>query len=105
MKRVVLNAAILLAPILAVAQSKNYNEQVFLDNFDKSSNTYSGRITIKLALCGNARYGDIATFNNVTTVIMFDKAKSLEDAKAQKQAEVDKFIAGFAKDPGLCPTQ
>ncbi len=105
MKRIVLTAAILLAPILAVAQSRNYKEQVLLDKFDKSSNTYSGRILVTFTLCGNDRYGAITSFDKVTTIITFDNAKTVEEAKAQKQADVDKFIAGYAKEPGLCPAQ
>jgi hypothetical protein len=105
MKRVVLTAAILLAPILALAQSENYKEQVFLDKFDKSSNTYSGRILVTYTLCADARHDAIATFDKVTTIIMFDNASSSEDAKAQKQANVDKVIADVAKDADLCPAQ
>jgi hypothetical protein len=103
MKRVILIAAFTLAPIMAFAQSKAYEEQVFLDRLDKSSNTYSGRIIIKVTLCGKASYSDVGDFDKATTIITFDKAESSEDAKAQKQADIDRFISGFAKDPGLCP--
>jgi hypothetical protein len=105
MKRLVLTAAILLAPILALAQSENYKEQIFLDRFDKSSRTYSGRILVTYTLCGDARHDAIATFDKVTTIIVFDRARSSEDAKAQKQANVDKIIADVAKDAELCPAQ
>lgn len=103
MKRVVLTATILLAPIMTFAQNKDYNEQVFLDQLDQSDNTYSGRIIISLVLCSDATYSDIGGFNKVATIITFDKAKNSEDAKTKKQADVDKFISSFAKDPGLCP--
>jgi hypothetical protein len=106
MKRIVLTAAVLLAPILAFAQSKNYKEQILLDKFDKSSNTYSGRILVTYELCGgDARYGAIASFDKVTAIITFDNAKSSEDAKAQKQTDVDKILAEVAGDAELCPAQ
>ncbi len=104
MKRVVLTASLLLAPILVLAQNNNYKERVFLDRLDQSSNTYSGRIIVSFVLCHDASYGDIGKFDKVTTIITFEEARSAEDAKAQKQADIDKFIANFAKDPGLCPS-
>jgi len=103
LKRGVLTAAILLSPIFALAQSKNYDEQVFLDRFDESSHTYSGRIIVKYTLCDSDRYGPIATFDKVTAIVVFDKAKSSEDAKAQKQADVDKIITNLAGGAPLCP--
>ena len=102
MKSTCLGRRIFLAPIMALAQSKNYEERIFLDPLDQSSNTYSGRIILSFALCNTVSYSDVGDFNKVTTIITFDKVKSAEDARAQKQADVDKFISNFSKDPGLC---
>ena len=74
-----------------------------MDRFDESSHTYSGRIIVKYTLCDSDRYGPIATFDKVTAIVVFDKAKSPEDAKAQKQADVDKIITNLAGGAPLCP--
>jgi hypothetical protein len=102
MNRLVLAAEIFLAPIITLAQSNNYVARIFLDPLDQSSHTYSGRIILSFALCNTVGYSDVGDFNKVTTIITFEGVKSAEDARAQKQADIDKFISNFSKDPGLC---
>jgi hypothetical protein len=102
MKRVVLATTIFIAPIMVLAQSKNYEEKILLDHLDQSSNTYSGRIMLSFTFCDNVIYSDVGNFNKIATIITFNKVKNAEEARAQKQADVDHFISNFSKDPGLC---
>jgi hypothetical protein len=97
--------AIAFAPGFVLAQSKMYAEQVFLDSLDETSNTYSGRIIVAYKLCNEARFGAITMFDKVTAIIPFDRAKDAQDAKRQKQADVDRIIADVAKDAKLCPLE
>ncbi len=103
MKRVALTLAILLIPSAVLAQSKTYKEQVYLDTFDKASNTYSGRIIVTYKLCNDARYGALIAFNKASVILVFDRAQNSDDAKVQKQADVDKIIDKAAKEADLCP--
>ena len=97
--------AVALAPNLGLAETKLYSEQVLLDSRDASSGTYSGRIIVAYKLCDEARFGAIAMFDKVTAILLFDRAKDAEDAKRQKQADIDRIIADAAREAKLCPIE
>ena len=104
MKQIALAAAIVLVPSLVFAQGSLYKEQVVLDRLDKASNTYSGRIILSYKTC-NMVHDLLLDYNKVATILLFDKAKNAEDAKAQKKADVEKLIAEAAKHTRLCPIE
>jgi hypothetical protein len=105
MNRLALTATILLAPSVAFTQSRYYDEKVYLNKFDQLSNTYSGRIIVTYQLCGDAQYGATFQFDRVTTSLLFDKATNSADARAKKQADVNRIIADVAHDAELCPVK
>ena len=86
MKKVALTLAILLIPSAVLAQSKTYKEQVYLDTFDKASNTFSGQISrFACKLCNDTRYGALIAFNKASVILVFDESAKLrrrESAKA-----------------------
>ena len=104
MKQIALTAAIVLVPGLVFAQGKLYKEQVVLEVLDKANNTYSGRIILSYKTCSIVS-DQVFDYDEVATILFFDKARTAEEAKAQKKADVERLIAEAAKHARLCPIE
>ena len=88
-------ASLSVAPALAQG-SAGIQEHVFLQSFDPSSNTYSGRVNISAAPCATVSYGiDIGV----------GQVKGVEDALQQVKGTADKIAEDVKKAAEHCPAQ